>query len=78
MKSGTKNLLIVAACIVVLGGITAALVLTDNKKGDDVSPSASAAEIGLVTKTKVDIVSMSVKNQKGSYNIVPKKQSTPR
>jgi hypothetical protein len=77
MKSGTKNLLIVAACIVVLGGITAALVLTDNKKGDDVSPSASAAEIGLVTKTKVDIVSMSVKNQKGSYNIVPKKQSTP-
>lgn len=76
MKTGTRNLIIVAACIVVLGGIAAALLLTGEKKDESTSSGVSAATIGLVTRKKEDIVSMNIKNEKGIYNIIPKKSSS--
>nr|WP_319489610.1 DUF4340 domain-containing protein [uncultured Caproiciproducens sp.] len=70
MKTSTRNLIVVAGCIVVLGGVAAMLLLTGNK--DEASSSeTSAATIELVSKTSQDIVSMSVKNQKGSYTLIP-------
>lgn len=70
MKSGTRNLVIVASCIVVLGGAAAALALTGGKSDTAVS-SSSAPTTDLVSKKSSDIVSMSVKNKKGSYTLVP-------
>lgn len=69
MKSGTRNLVIVAAAIVVLGGAAAALALTGGGKGT--SSSAASSSINLISKKSEDVVSMSVKNKKGSYQIVP-------
>ncbi|MBW7572930.1 DUF4340 domain-containing protein [Caproiciproducens faecalis] len=70
MKTSTRNLVIVAGCIVVLGGVAAALLMTGEKDGVS-SSAASASTIELVSKTSQDIVSISVKNKKGSYTIVP-------
>ena len=70
MKTSTKNLIIVAAGIVVLGGLTAVLTLT-GKGADSASSAASTATIDLVSKKSEDIVSMSVKNKKGSYVLIP-------
>lgn len=69
MKSGTRNLVIVAAAIVVLGGAAAVLALTGGGKG--ASSSAASSSINLISKKSDDVVSMSVKNKKGSYQIVP-------
>lgn len=70
MKTSTRNLIIVAAGIVVLGSAAAALMLTGGASGT-ASSAASAASIDLVSKKSEDIVSMSVKNKKGSYTLVP-------
>ncbi len=70
MKTSTRNLVVVAGCIVVLGGVAAALLTTGNK-GETASSEASASTIELVSKTSQDIVSMSVKNRKGSYTLIP-------
>lgn len=70
MNTSTRNLIVVAACIVVLGGAAAALALT-GKGADTASSAASAASIDLVSKKSEDIVSMSVKNKKGSYTLIP-------
>lgn len=69
MKSGTRNLVIVAAAIVVLGGAAAALALTGGGKGT--SSSAAVSSINLISKKSDDVLSMSVKNKKGSYQLVP-------
>jgi hypothetical protein len=71
MKTGTRNLVIVASCIVVLGGAAAALTLTGGGNGKSSSSSSSAPTIDLVSKKSEDIVSMSVKNKKGSYTLIP-------
>lgn len=67
MKSGTRNLVIVAAAIVVLGGAAAALTLTGGGKGG--ASSSASSSINLIEKKSEDVVSMSVKNKKGSYQI---------
>lgn len=71
MKTGTRNLIVVAGCIVVLGGVTAALLLTGNKEAATASSAVSTGTIELVSKTSEDIVSMAVTNQKGSYTLLP-------
>ena len=71
MNSSTRNLIIVAAGVVVLGGVTAALMLTGGGKDGAASAASSAASIELVSKKSEDIVSMSVKNKKGSYTLIP-------
>ena len=71
MKTGTRNLVIVASCIVVLGGAAAALTLTGGGSAKSSSSSSSAPTIDLVSKKSEDIVSMSVKNKKGSYTLIP-------
>lgn len=70
MRSSIRNLIIVAVCVVVLGGALIALKLTGN---DTASSSAvsSAASIELVSKKSDDVASMSVTNQKGSYTLIP-------
>jgi hypothetical protein len=71
MNASTRNLIIVAAGVVVLGGVTAALMLTGSGKDGAASSASSAAAIELVSKKSEDIVSMSVKNKKGSYTLIP-------
>ncbi len=70
MKTSTRNLIVVAVCIVALGGVAAALLLTGNKEGDT-SSTASTGTIELVSKKSEDIVSMQVTNKKGSYTLLP-------
>lgn len=70
MKTGTRNILIVAGCIVVLGGTLAALLVPGNKKADS-SSAVSTGSIELVSKKSDDVVSMAVSNQKGSYTLIP-------
>ncbi len=76
MKTSTRNLIIVAAGIVVLGGATAALMLTGGGQGASSSP-VSTSTIDLVSKKSEDIVSMSVKNKKGSYTLIPVTKTVP-
>jgi hypothetical protein len=71
MKASTRNLIIVAAGVVILGGVAAALMLTGGGKDSDASSASSTESIELVSKTSNDIVSMSVKNKKGSYTLIP-------
>jgi hypothetical protein len=75
MKSNIRNLVIVAVCIVVLGGALLALKLTGNDKAAS-SSASSTASIELVSKKSEDVVSMNVVNRKGSYTLVPVK--TPK
>jgi hypothetical protein len=71
MNTSKRNLMIVAVCVVVLGGVTAALTLTPGAKAGTASSTASTETIELVSKKSEDIVSMSVKNKKGSYTLIP-------
>lgn len=70
MNTSKRNLIIVAVGIVVLGGTVAALTLTGGGTSA-ASSAASAATVELVSKKSEDIVSMSVKNKKGSYTLIP-------
>ncbi len=74
MNTGKRNLIIVGAAIVVLGGATAALMLTGNGKDNAGSAVSSPDSIQLVTKKEEDIVSMTVKNKAGSYTLIPVKK----
>lgn len=70
MKSGTRNIIICAACAAVLGGTVAVLSLSGG--GSPSSSSASStASIELVSKKNEDVASMKVTNKKGSYTLVP-------
>jgi hypothetical protein len=71
MNTGKRNLIIVSAFIIVLGGTTAALMLTGNGKDTAGSSVSSPDSIQLVSKKEEDIVSMSVKNKNGSYTLIP-------
>lgn len=71
MKSTTKNLIAVAAVLVVLGGALAALKLTDGKDGGS-SSSVSDESISLISRQVEDVASMKVSNGKGGFTIVPK------
>lgn len=70
MRSNLRNLIIVAVCIAVLGGALLTLKLTGNDQAASSSVS-STANIELVSKTREDVASMTVENEKGSYTIVP-------
>lgn len=74
MKSGTRNVIIVAACAVVLGGTVFALTRTGTGSSSS-SAASSAANIQLISKSSENVVSMKVTNKKGSYTLVP--TSTP-
>ena len=71
MKSTTKNLIAVAAVLVVLGGALAALKLTDGKDGGS-SSAVSDESISLISRQVEDVASMKVSNGKGGFTIVPK------
>ncbi|MFU0832007.1 MAG: DUF4340 domain-containing protein [Oscillospiraceae bacterium] len=70
MRRNLRNLIIVAVCIAVLGGALLTLKLTGNDQAASSSVS-STANIELVSKTREDVASMTVENEKGSYTIVP-------
>ncbi|QAT48299.1 DUF4340 domain-containing protein [Caproiciproducens sp. NJN-50] len=72
MRSNIRNLIIVAVCIVVLGGALLTLKLTGNDKAAS-SSASSTASIELVSKKSEDVVSMNVVNEKGSYTLIPVK-----
>lgn len=72
MRSNIRNLIIVAVCIVVLGGAFLTLKLTGNDKAAS-SSASSTASIELVSKKSEDVVSMNVVNAKGSYTLIPVK-----
>lgn len=70
MKSSTRNLIIVGAAALVLGGAVFAL----NKVGGTSSSSSSTAStetIKLISKTSSDVTSMKVTNKNGSYTLTP-------
>lgn len=75
MKSGTRNVIIVAACAVVLGGTVFALTKTGTGSSSS-SSASSTANIQLISKSSNDVVSMKVTNKKGSYTLVPDKSGT--
>lgn len=72
MRSNIRNLILVAVCIVVLGGALLTLKLTGNDKAAS-SSASSTASIELVSKKSEDVVSMNVVNEKGSYTLIPVK-----
>lgn len=72
MRNNIRNLVIVAVCIVVLGGALLTLKLTGNDKAAS-SSASSTASIELVSKKSEDVVSMNVANQYGSYTLIPVK-----
>lgn len=74
MKSGTRNVIIVAACAVLLGGTAFALTRTGTGSSSS-SSASSAAGIQLISKSSENVVSMKVTNKKGSYTLVPMKAS---
>lgn len=70
MKSGTRNLIVAAACAAVLGG--AAFALSRAPGGEGASSAASSSpETELVSKKSEDVVSMKVTNKKGGYTLLP-------
>ncbi len=75
MKKTAKTILILLAVLAVLGGGLAALLLLPGE-GEEAS-SSSAAESSsapgetVMDRDKEDVASVSVKNQKGSYVLVP-------
>lgn len=76
MKTSTRNLVIVASCIVVLGGAVAALSLTGGQSQTETPSSSSTPTMDLVSKKSSDIVSMTVKNKKGGYTLIPHVEKT--
>lgn len=75
MKSSTRNIIVVGAVAVVLGGTVFALTKVGGTGGGTSSGSsstgASSAAIQLISKTSSDVASMKVTNKKGSYTLVP-------
>ena len=71
MKHTTRNLLVTAAVLVVLGGAFAALKLTE-KEPETASSAADDTAISLLSKQIEDVQSMQVKNKNGGFVIVPK------
>lgn len=70
MKPAARNLLILGGCIVVLGGVLTALMLTDG--GTEAAPTSSEAQdIALLNKQAADVASIEVKNTDGIFTIVP-------
>lgn len=71
MKQATKNLLLVGAVLVVLGGAFAALKLTD-KQPEAESSAPDDTAISLLSKQIDDVQSMQVTNKNGGFIILPK------
>lgn len=71
MKQATKNLLMVGAVLVVLGGAFAALKLTEKQPQAESSAPDDTA-ISLLSKQIDDVQSMQVTNKNGGFIIVPK------
>lgn len=70
MKSSTRNLLAVAAVIVVLGGALAVLKMTERQPEETPSAPEDAA-ISLLSKHIEEVESMQVQNPNGGFTIVP-------
>ena len=71
MKSGTRNIIIVAAVAVVLGGAVFALTKTGASGSSSSDGTSSSAGIKLVSQSSQNVVSMKVTNRKGSYTLLP-------
>jgi hypothetical protein len=71
MKSGTRNIIIVGAVAVLLGGAVFALTKTGGESSGSSSAESSSADIQLISKSSADVASMKVTNKKGSYTLVP-------
>ena len=71
MKSGTRNIIVVGAVAVVLGGAVFALNKTGGGSSGSSSAASSSPEIQLLSKSSGDVASMKVTNAKGSYTLVP-------
>lgn len=74
MKKSVRNILIMLAVLLVLGGIAAVLFLTPTSKEEDTS-SSTAEVSSTVTETVMsaetaDVKSVSVKNSEGSFTLV--------
>lgn len=76
MKSGTRNVIIVAVTAAVLGGAVFALTRTGGSGSSSSDGASSAASIKLVSQSSQNVVSMKVTNRKGSYTLVPAGQSS--
>ena len=72
MKSSTRNIIVVGAVAVVLGGAVFALNKTGGGSSSGSSSTASSeAAIQLISKSSDNVASMKVTNKKGSYTLVP-------
>ena len=74
MKSGTRNLIIVAVGVAVLGGLVAVLQTTGKTEDASSSSAEVSSAIQLVSKKRENVVSMKVTNAKGSYTLIPEKK----
>lgn len=71
MKKTTRNILIMLAVLVVLGGAVAALLLSQPQETDENSSqgTASTAKETLTEREPADVASVSVSNAEGSFEI---------
>ncbi len=76
MKSGTRNIIIVAVTAAVLGGAVFALTRVGGSGSSSSDGASSSANIKLVSQSSQNVVSMKVTNRKGSYTLVPAGQSS--
>lgn len=74
MKPATRNFAVLGACIVVLGGVLAGLLMTGGSEGDVVSSGVleqPSEDIALLNKEESDISSIEISNTNGLFTIVP-------
>lgn len=74
MKPATRNFAVLGACIVVLGGVLAGLLMTGGSEADAVSSGVleqPSEDIALLNKEESDISSIEVSNTNGLFTIVP-------
>lgn len=74
MKKTTRNILIMLAVLLVLGGAAAALFLTQPKTGEEDASSTpvSSAPAETVTDREItEVASISVENQESSFEMIP-------
>lgn len=74
MKPATRNFAVLGACIVVLGGVLAGLLMTGGSEGDVVSSGVleqPSEDIALLNMEESDISSIEISNTNGLFTIVP-------
>lgn len=73
MKPATRNLLILGVCIVALGGVLAALMLTGGTTEASTTASSSQ-DIALLNREEAEVASIEVTNTNGVFTIVPSEE----